>query len=129
MSDAQASERKAVLPDGDEFYTSATVYRDAVLYWGNIHWILLAAIQKDFPDASMENCVDGYVTKRGRFITCEEAKVLATELDIVRPGHDKAIDPKMRTEYFPHWVLSNVRTGDKTVFKTDWKIETGKFIL
>ncbi len=115
----QTVKQHASFSDGDEFYSAAVIYRDT-LYYGNVHPVLLDEISNDHRGFVQADCVEGFVTKQGRFLTREEAKVVADKLGIVRPGRDKTMDPKLWSEYLPCWVLTHPMDGGKEICKRAW---------
>ena len=83
---------------------AATIYRGK-MFEGVTHPTILVDIEDFDPSAKVEECIEGFVTTTGRFLSREEAKTMAHEQNLLRPGRDKWIDKKLWTEYLPYDVF------------------------
>lgn len=86
----------------------ATSYRGEI-FIGALHLDCWAAIEAKYPGITSvqarDHLIEGFVTHSGTFLNREDAKILAHELGIVRPGRDKFLDSKLWSEYLIHGVL------------------------
>ncbi len=85
---------------------SAAIMYEGQLYTGSNHILILDEIKKEDANASVQNCVEGFTTTDGRFLARNEAKPVAHEQALLRPGRDKFVDPELWTEYLIQGTLS-----------------------
>ncbi|HUO50370.1 MAG TPA: hypothetical protein VMU25_02295 [Candidatus Paceibacterota bacterium] len=81
------------------------------MYTGPVHADAAELLFSEHPDAerSGSEFVEGFATSNGRFLNREEAKKLAHERDLLRPGRDKFVASTLWSEFLVHGTLSEER--------------------